>query len=76
MQTALGKHPETRLTEFTVAPYVSKQQGEPSYHEWLIEFAQPPQRLAAFAQDLDLALRQLNTYYDDWWQAKCCSPSR
>ncbi|XWN35717.1 MAG: GH3 auxin-responsive promoter family protein [Roseivirga sp.] len=74
MQTALGKHPETRLTEFTVAPYVSKQQGEPSYHEWLIEFAQPPQRLAAFAQDLDLALRQLNTYYDDLVAGKVLQP--
>jgi hypothetical protein len=65
MQHALAQHPETVLTEFTVAPQVSKQSGVPSYHEWLIEFTHPPQNIPAFAQDLEQALRLLNSYYDD-----------
>jgi GH3 auxin-responsive promoter len=70
MQYALAKHPEAVLTEFTVAPQVSTQPGVPSYHEWLIEFSQPPQSMPSFAQDLDEALRSLNTYYDDLMAGK------
>ena len=65
MQHTLAKHSETVLTEFTVAPQVSTQPGVPSYHEWLIEFSHPPQRIPAFAQDLEQELRRLNTYYND-----------
>lgn len=52
------------ITEFTVAPFVSKDAGK-SYHEWFIEFESLPQDLEGFAQALDSALRNKNVYYDD-----------
>lgn len=55
---------EVAVVEFTVAPHVSQIAGK-SYHEWLVAFAQPPHDLAAFRQELDRQLRQLNVYYDD-----------
>ncbi|RZL13201.1 MAG: hypothetical protein EOO62_08835, partial [Hymenobacter sp.] len=62
---AIRRHPEAEVTEFTVAPLVSDDKAQPSRHEWLVEFAQPPRDAAAFAAVLDEALRQRNTYYDD-----------
>jgi hypothetical protein len=56
--------PETEVVEFTVAPLVSAGEG-PSQHQWLMEFARPPHNLTAFEKELDLQLRQRNTYYDD-----------
>ncbi len=53
-----------QITEFTVAPFVSSDQGK-SYHEWFVEFEQPPANLTEFAARLDLALRRKNVYYDD-----------
>jgi phenylacetate-coenzyme A ligase PaaK-like adenylate-forming protein len=50
--------------EFTVAPYVREQKGD-SAHEWLIEFAQPPEDLSHFADLLDQALQARNSYYRD-----------
>lgn len=64
MKEAMLKFPEVELIEFTVAPFVSQSQGQ-SYHEWLVEFAQPPINANAFAEELDRQLRQKNTYYDD-----------
>ncbi|MCJ8165197.1 GH3 auxin-responsive promoter family protein [Pontibacter sp. E15-1] len=64
MQQTMQLFPEVELTEFTVAPYVSQDQGQ-SYHEWLVEFARPPAKLAAFAAELDTQLRRYNSYYDD-----------
>jgi hypothetical protein len=65
LREAVRQHPETEVTEFTVAPLVSEEASQPSRHEWLIEFARPPQDAAGFAAALDTALRQRNTYYDD-----------
>jgi len=53
-----------QITEFTVAPYISKDEGK-SYHEWFIEFANPPQDLQSFALKVDNYLRQKNIYYND-----------
>ena len=64
LQYAMARHPETEVTELTVAPMVTPAEGLP-YHEWLIEFARPPQDAAAFARDLDQKLTQLNVYYKD-----------
>ncbi|MBS1554252.1 MAG: GH3 auxin-responsive promoter family protein [Bacteroidetes bacterium] len=64
MKFAMQKFPEVGLVEFTVAPYVSPPEGMP-HHEWLIEFAQPPHNMQAFAVELDEQLRKLNVYYDD-----------
>lgn len=53
-----------KVTEFTVAPFVSSDEGK-SYHEWFIEFENSPQDLENFAAKLDIHLRQKNVYYDD-----------
>jgi len=64
MQATLQKHPEAEIIEFTVAPQVAPSEGLP-YHEWLIEFNKKPSNLSLFEKDLDEALVNLNTYYDD-----------
>lgn len=64
MQYACEKHPEVEVVEFTVAPMVSPKEGLP-YHEWLVEFAQEPHDMAAFCQDLDQKMVELNVYYED-----------
>ena len=53
-----------KLTEFTVAPYVSSDKGK-SYHEWFVEFEQVPDDLNSFAMLVDENLRKKNVYYDD-----------
>lgn len=55
---------QVQITEFTVAPFVSSDEGR-SYHEWFIEFGSMPHDLAAFARKLDQKLREKNVYYDD-----------
>jgi hypothetical protein len=52
------------VTEFTVAPFVSIDQGK-SYHEWFVEFENSPDDLSAFELKLDRLLRKKNVYYDD-----------
>jgi hypothetical protein len=64
LQDAMAEFPEVAVTEFTVAPFVS-QGEEPSYHEWLVAFAQPPQEPERFAKALNWHLRKRNSYYDD-----------
>jgi hypothetical protein len=53
-----------RVNEFTVAPQINPTEGLP-YHEWLIEFENAPDSLAAFALQIDDAMRKQNVYYDD-----------
>jgi ferredoxin len=55
---------KTKLTEFTVAPFVSPDKGK-SYHEWFIEFEDQPADINAFALLIDNNLRKKNVYYDD-----------
>jgi hypothetical protein len=74
LREAVRQHPETEVTEFTVAPLVSEDKTQPSRHEWLIEFAYPPHDAASFAAALDAALRQRNTYYDDLRQGHILAP--
>lgn len=64
MKATLLLHPQVEVTEFTVAPFVSSEQGQ-SYHEWLVEFSKPPADLQQFSADLDQAMVSLNIYYDD-----------
>ncbi len=52
------------ITEFTVAPFVSSNNGK-SYHEWFVEFENKPADIQKFANILDQQLRQKNVYYDD-----------
>ena len=74
LREAVRQHPETEVTEFTVAPLVSDEASQPSRHEWLVEFARPPHDAAGFAAVLDTALRQRNTYYDDLRQGSILVP--
>lgn len=62
MQAA--KENNVKIIEFTVAPYVSQNEGK-SYHEWFIEFENEPQNLNTFETSVDNLLRSKNTYYDD-----------
>ncbi|QGN22601.1 GH3 auxin-responsive promoter family protein [Elizabethkingia anophelis] len=63
MKEAILKHP-AQISEFHLAPKVNPENGLP-YHEWFIEFEKEPEDMDAFRQELDLALRNKNTYYND-----------
>ena len=58
------KDTDVNVKEFTVAPQIDPKKGLP-YHEWLVEFENPPQKLADFAQKLDQIMQQQNVYYED-----------
>ena len=64
MHMTMAEFPEVEVVEFTVAPQVTPQAGLP-YHEWFIEFRNPPKDLPAFEKQLDLHLQSLNSYYLD-----------
>ena len=55
---------KVQVTEFTVAPFVSSDDGK-SYHEWFVEFENKPASINSFAARIDAALRKKNVYYDD-----------
>lgn len=62
-----------RVTEFTVAPYITEGAGK-SYHEWLIEFEEEPEQLQAFSQKIEAVLRKKNVYYDDLIRGNILEP--
>jgi len=62
LKEAAEKHGAV-IKNYTVAP-VFMQGREKGAHEWMIEFARPPADLRAFTEDLDNALRRLNSDYD------------
>jgi hypothetical protein len=62
-----------QVTEFTVAPVIAKEQGK-SFHEWMIEFENPPADLVAFSKELDDQLRSRNVYYDDLVKGNILEP--
>lgn len=53
------------VTEFTVAPQITPPAGQLPHHEWLIEFAEAPHDMDAFAKTLDSSMAQQNIYYKD-----------
>lgn len=74
LREVMAHFPGVEVIEFTVAPLVSADPAVPSRHEWLVEFARPPQNPAAFAAALDAALRRRNSYYDDLRQGHILVP--
>jgi GH3 auxin-responsive promoter len=60
----VAEEENVHVTEFTVAPFVSSDNGK-SYHEWFIEFENKPHNIEAFAAKIDITLRKKNVYYDD-----------
>ena len=55
---------DINISEFTVAPQINPSSGLP-YHEWLIEFDNPPNNLDKLAQSIDLEMQKQNSYYLD-----------
>ena len=53
----------TEIVEFTAAPK-QNYNGHKGYHEWLIEFKEPPSDLNAFINKFDLALKAVNSDYE------------
>lgn len=64
MKQALDAH-GGEVVDFHVAPQVNPTEGGLPYHEWLIEFAQKPSDIIAFADTLDKCMQQKNIYYRD-----------
>jgi len=64
MKVALDRFPEVEVTEFTVAPQVTPDEGLP-LHEWYIEFKKPPENQELFEKVLDETLQKVNSYYFD-----------
>ncbi len=52
-----------QIKEYTAAP-VYMNETESGAHEWVIEFEVPPVNLKAFAQELDQALKSINSDYE------------
>lgn len=72
LQRTLQYHPEVAISEFSVAPQVTPEEGLP-HHEWLIEFDKYPANMPAFERRLDESLCQLNSYYKDLIDGKILS---
>lgn len=62
------------ITEFTVAPQVTPADGSLPYHEWYVEFVNPPADLKAFSRKVDKSLQGLNSYYFDLIEGKVLQP--
>jgi hypothetical protein len=69
-----AKEDGVHITEFTVAPFI-KGDGK-SFHEWFIEFDQPPADIQEFAKKVDENLREKNIYYDDLISGNILLPLR
>ena len=72
---AVARCPETRLIEYTVAPYISPQKGK-SYHQWLMAFETPPQDEQLFIDTLDQSIQGKNVYYKNLRKAQMLSSIR
>lgn len=72
MNEVAARH-AVEVVEFTVAPQVNPTEGLP-YHEWLVEFAQPPKDMDAFAAELDASMVSQNAYYADLIEGKILRP--
>ncbi len=69
MQQAISRT-DARINEFTVAPQINPKGEELPYHEWLIEFENPPSDISIFIETLDKSLQEQNSYYFDLIEGK------
>jgi len=67
---SVAKEENLEITEFTVAPQVTPADGSLPYHEWFVEFVNPPKDLEVFSMKVDKALQGLNSYYFDLVEGK------
>ncbi|MEX0288865.1 MAG: GH3 auxin-responsive promoter family protein [Flavobacteriaceae bacterium] len=73
MQEAIAAT-EARVNEFTVAPRINPEADELPYHEWLVEFENPPTDMVKFKAVLDSSLQKQNSYYFDLIDGKILQP--
>lgn len=71
---SVASEENVEITEFTVAPQVSPEEGGLPYHEWFVEFAKAPHDIDQFRLKVDQALQQKNTYYFDLVEGKILQP--
>lgn len=71
---SIAKKEGVEITEFTVAPQVSPEEGGLPYHEWYVEFARAPADLESFRMKVDKALQKKNSYYFDLVEGKILQP--
>lgn len=62
------------INEYTVAPQTNPPEGELPYHEWLVEFENPPADLQELEHRLDTSMQDQNSYYKDLIQGKILRP--
>jgi len=61
------------VNEFTVAPLSNPEKGLP-YHEWFIEFENPPNKIVDLAIEIDNSMQRQNSYYFDLIKGKILKP--
>ncbi len=71
---AAAKNAGANIVEFTVAPQISPAEGGLPYHEWFVEFEQPPKNLENFARQLNDEMIRQNIYYHDLISGKVLRP--
>ena len=69
MQLAIAET-DALVNEFTVAPQITVEEDELSYHEWLVEFEKEPSDMSKFIRILDASLQKQNSYYFDLIEGK------
>ena len=73
LHMTIQKH-ACRVNEFTVAPQVNPGNGKKPYHEWWIEFTEPPKNIDGFSKDLNEAMVHQNLYYEDLIKGNVLQP--
>jgi len=73
LHKAMMKFP-CSVQEFTVAPQVNPPAGQKPFHEWFIEFANPPADVEAFTKALNEEMILQNIYYQDLIEGKILQP--
>lgn len=70
----IAKEEGIEITEFTVAPQVNPEENQLPYHEWFVEFVNPPKNIEAFSEKVDQLLQEKNIYYSDLIRGKVLRP--
>lgn len=74
IKTALQEHGGS-VSEFTVAPQVTPEEGTLPYHEWFVEFEELPKNLDTFCERIDELMTEQNLYYADLINGKILRPA-
>lgn len=74
IQEAIEGCQECKINEFTVAPQTNPEKEELPYHEWFIEFEEPPKDMKLFKKLLEQSMQRQNSYYFDLIDGKILQP--